>query len=137
MIEEAVYVGVDVAKGALDVAVTDSGETWQFVNDNEGVSQVVFDQRRCNYKFFSGVESYFTKFMEIPEPFVIILIQVFRIFRIVLAPATEEKVEVSGIEVFNNSDQPFFTYSYPLMFSIVIMTSLADFCCTTIALINT
>ena len=27
MIEEAVYVGVDVAKSALDVAVTDSGET--------------------------------------------------------------------------------------------------------------
>jgi len=41
MIEEAVYVGVDVAKSALDVAVTDSGETWQFVNDDEGISQAV------------------------------------------------------------------------------------------------
>ncbi len=39
MIEEAVYVGVDVAKSALDVAVTDSGETWQLVNDDEGISQ--------------------------------------------------------------------------------------------------
>jgi len=41
MTEEAVYVGVDVAKSALDVAVTDSGETWQFVNDDEGISQAV------------------------------------------------------------------------------------------------
>ena len=41
MIEEAVYVGVDVAKSALDAAVTDSGETWQFVNDDEGISQAV------------------------------------------------------------------------------------------------
>ncbi len=41
MIEEAVYVGVDVAKSALDVAVTDSGETWQLVNDDEGISQAV------------------------------------------------------------------------------------------------
>ncbi len=41
MIEEAVYVGVDVAKSALDVAVTDSGETRQFVNDDEGISQAV------------------------------------------------------------------------------------------------
>ncbi len=41
MIEEAVYVGVDVAKSALDVAVTDSGETRRFANDNEGVSQAV------------------------------------------------------------------------------------------------
>jgi len=41
MIEEAVYVGVDVAKSALDVAVTDSAETWQFVNDDEGINQAV------------------------------------------------------------------------------------------------
>ena len=41
MIEEAVYVGVDVAKSALDVAVIDSGETRQFVNDDEGISQAV------------------------------------------------------------------------------------------------
>ena len=41
MTEEAVYVGVDVAKSTLDVAVTDSGETWQFVNDDEGISQAV------------------------------------------------------------------------------------------------
>ena len=41
MIEEAVYVGVDVARSVLDVAVTDSGETRQFVNDDEGTSQAV------------------------------------------------------------------------------------------------
>ncbi len=41
MIEEAVCVGVDVAKSTLDVAVTDSGETRQFANDDEGISQAV------------------------------------------------------------------------------------------------
>ncbi len=41
MIEEAVCVGGDVAKSAMDVAVTDSRETWQFANDDEGVSQAV------------------------------------------------------------------------------------------------
>jgi len=41
MIEEAVYVGVDVAKSALDVAVTDSREARQFANDDEGISQAV------------------------------------------------------------------------------------------------
>jgi len=41
MVEEAVCVGVDVAKSTLDVAVTDSGETRQFVNDYEGISQAV------------------------------------------------------------------------------------------------
>ncbi len=41
MIEEAVCVGVDVAKSTLDVAVTDSGETRQFTNDDEGISQAV------------------------------------------------------------------------------------------------
>ena len=40
--EEAVYVGADVAKSVLDVAVTGSGETWQFFNDDEGVSQAVY-----------------------------------------------------------------------------------------------
>ena len=40
--EEAVYVGTDVAKSVLDVAVTGSGETWQFFNDDEGVSQAVY-----------------------------------------------------------------------------------------------
>ena len=39
--KEEVYVGVGVAKSALDMAVTDSGETWQFVNDDEGISQAV------------------------------------------------------------------------------------------------
>ena len=41
MIEEAVYVGVDVAKSTLDVAVTDSREVRQFANDDEGISQAV------------------------------------------------------------------------------------------------
>lgn len=37
MTEETVCVGVDVAKSILDVAVTDSGEAWQFANDDEGI----------------------------------------------------------------------------------------------------
>ncbi len=41
MMEEAVYVGVDVAKSALDVAVTDSEEARQFANDDKGISQAV------------------------------------------------------------------------------------------------
>jgi len=41
MIEETVCVGVDVAKSTLDVAVTDSGQTRQFANDDEGISQAV------------------------------------------------------------------------------------------------
>ncbi len=41
MIEEPICVGVDVAKSTLDVAVTDSGEARQFVNDDEGISQAV------------------------------------------------------------------------------------------------
>jgi len=41
MIEEAVCVGVDVAKSTLDVAASDSGETRQFANDDEGISQAV------------------------------------------------------------------------------------------------
>ena len=41
MTEEAVCIGVDVAKSTLDVAVSDSGETWQFTNDDEGISQAV------------------------------------------------------------------------------------------------
>ncbi len=39
MTEEEVCVGVDVAKSTLDVAVSDSGETRQFANDDEGISQ--------------------------------------------------------------------------------------------------
>ncbi len=41
MIEEAICVGVDVAKSTLDVAASDSGETRQFANDDEGISQAV------------------------------------------------------------------------------------------------
>jgi transposase len=41
MIEEAVCVGVDVAKSTLDVASSDSGETRQFANNDEGINQAV------------------------------------------------------------------------------------------------
>ncbi len=41
MTEEKVYVGVDVAKGTLDVAVTDSEEARQFANNAKGISQAV------------------------------------------------------------------------------------------------
>jgi len=41
MIEEAVCVGVDVAKSTLDVAVSDFEETRQFTNDDEGISQAI------------------------------------------------------------------------------------------------
>jgi transposase len=41
MTEDTVCVGVDVAKSTLDVAVSDSGETRQFANDDEGISQAV------------------------------------------------------------------------------------------------
>jgi transposase len=38
MTEEAVYVGVDVAKNILDLAVNNSRETRQFRNDHEGIT---------------------------------------------------------------------------------------------------
>ncbi len=41
MAEEAICVGVDVAKSTLDVAVTDSGEVRQFANDDEGIGEAV------------------------------------------------------------------------------------------------
>lgn len=41
VIKEAVYVGVDVAKETLDVAVSNSQETCQFANDHEGITQVI------------------------------------------------------------------------------------------------
>ena len=41
MAKEAVYVGVDVAKRTLDVAVSDAREVRQFSNDHEGISQAV------------------------------------------------------------------------------------------------
>jgi len=48
MKEEAVCVGVDVAKSTLDVASSDSGETRQFANNDEGISQAV--------RYISGVK---------------------------------------------------------------------------------
>ena len=41
MTKEAVYVGVDVAKNTLDVAVSNSKETQQFANDHKGVTNAV------------------------------------------------------------------------------------------------
>ena len=41
MAEEAVCVGVDVAKSTLEVAVSDSAVTRQFANDDEGIPQAV------------------------------------------------------------------------------------------------
>ncbi len=39
MVGEEVCVGMDVAKNSLDMAVSDSGGTRQFANDDEGISQ--------------------------------------------------------------------------------------------------
>ncbi len=41
MMEEAVCIGVDVAKSTLDMAVTNSEEARQFVNDDKGIGQAV------------------------------------------------------------------------------------------------
>ena len=41
MTKEVVYVGVDVAKNTLDVAVSDSGETRQFMNNREGIIEAI------------------------------------------------------------------------------------------------
>jgi transposase len=41
MKEQAVYVGVDVAKGTLDVATSDGVEVKRFTNDQEGINQAV------------------------------------------------------------------------------------------------
>jgi len=41
MTKEAVYVGVDVAKNSLDVAVSNSGGVRQFANDHEGITNAV------------------------------------------------------------------------------------------------
>ena len=41
MSSELVYVGLDVAKATLDVAVRPSGETWTEATDEAGVGQLV------------------------------------------------------------------------------------------------
>ena len=41
MAKETVYVGVDVAKGTLDVGISDAREVRRFTNDHEGISQAV------------------------------------------------------------------------------------------------
>lgn len=41
MTSAAVYVGLDVAKATLDVAVRPSGETWNVTNDEPGIATLV------------------------------------------------------------------------------------------------
>lgn len=41
MIADAVFVGIDVAKASLDVAVRPSGDRWSVSNDDAGISQIV------------------------------------------------------------------------------------------------
>ena len=40
---EKTYVGIDVAKKALDIAVDPSGQVWSAANDDFGIGQVVAD----------------------------------------------------------------------------------------------
>src|SRR2546422_8163186 len=47
MSSELVYVGLDVAKATLDVALRPSGECWQAANDDAGVAAVVAGLRAC------------------------------------------------------------------------------------------
>ncbi len=55
MTEEAVCVGIDVARSALDVSVTDSGEARQFANNDEvismGITRPGQNQRMPPYPF--------------------------------------------------------------------------------------
>lgn len=41
MKKDEVYVGIDVAKARLDVAVQPSGQQWSFPNNDQGISQAV------------------------------------------------------------------------------------------------
>lgn len=41
MEKEKVYVGIDVAKASLDIAVHSSGRRWKFSNDDSGISQAL------------------------------------------------------------------------------------------------
>jgi len=41
MEKEKVYVGIDVAKASIDMAVHQSKQRWSFTNDDEGISQAV------------------------------------------------------------------------------------------------
>ena len=41
MDQEATYVGIDVAKAQLDVAVRPSGDRWEVAHDEAGVRQLV------------------------------------------------------------------------------------------------
>lgn len=63
MTEDAAYVGVDVPKSTLDVAVSSSEETRQFANDHEGTSQAV---RRINSLKPAGIMVEATGHLEMP-----------------------------------------------------------------------
>lgn len=41
MSRAAVFVGLDVAKASLDLAVRPTGETWSVANEEAGVAQLV------------------------------------------------------------------------------------------------
>ena len=38
------YVGIDVSKGWGDVAVRPTGECWRFIQDQEGISELVIGE---------------------------------------------------------------------------------------------
>jgi transposase len=40
-LESSVYVGIDVSKASLDIAVRPSGEHWQVENNSEGIARLV------------------------------------------------------------------------------------------------
>ena len=41
MEKEKVYVGIDVAKASMDIAVHPSAQQWRFTNDDAGIGQAV------------------------------------------------------------------------------------------------
>lgn len=48
VMEEKVYVGIDVAKANMDVAVHPSGKRWSFTNDDRGISESVSSLRELS-----------------------------------------------------------------------------------------
>jgi transposase len=45
--ESPIFIGIDVSKASLDVAVRPTGETWQVSNDPKGIEQLVEKVRHC------------------------------------------------------------------------------------------
>ena len=46
--KEKVYVGIDVAKASIDIAIHQSKQRWHFTNDDEGISQAVSCQQELS-----------------------------------------------------------------------------------------